>query len=93
LQLAADKIKGEFPLSGGAPGIPSCLPLIDTALLISGMLHVQQHFDRDHIEEIEIRSLVDALYNLVEWTWIQVRAPKLDRLPTHARHLYARQEH
>lgn len=53
------------------------LSTIDTALLLSGMLHVQQYFDRDHLEEIEIRSLVDALYHRVEWTWMQVRAPKI----------------
>ena len=53
------------------------LSTIDTALLLSGMLHAQQYFDRAHHQEIEIRSLVDELYQRVEWTWMQVRAPMI----------------
>jgi len=35
-------------------------------------------FDRDHIEEVEIRALADALYHRVEWTWTQVRMPTIN---------------
>ncbi len=53
------------------------LSTIDTALLLCGMLHVKEYFDQDHIEEVESRSLVDFLFNRVDWAWMQVRPPKL----------------
>ena len=53
------------------------LSTIDTALLLSGVLHAQRYFDQDHIEEVEIRALADALYRRVEWPWLQVDAPRI----------------
>jgi hypothetical protein len=45
------------------------LSTIDTALLMAGVLFVQQYFDGDGAEEVEIRQLADALYRRVEWPW------------------------
>ena len=53
------------------------LSTIDTALLMSGVLHAQRYFDQEHSEEAEIRAFADALYRRVEWTWMQVDAPKI----------------
>ena len=44
------------------------LSLIDTALLIAGMLSAASYFDGDgDAEEIEIRTMADALYRRVDW--------------------------
>jgi hypothetical protein len=45
------------------------LSLIDTALLIAGVLVVGCFFDAD--DEREIRELADALYRRVDWRWAQ----------------------
>jgi hypothetical protein len=44
------------------------LSLIDTALLIAGVLVAGCYFDRDG-EEREIRERADALYRRVDWRW------------------------
>lgn len=46
------------------------LSLIDTALLIAGMLAAACYFDGEG-EESEIRALTDALYGRVDWRWTQ----------------------
>jgi hypothetical protein len=53
------------------------LSTVDTALLLAGVLHVQQYFDQDDASEAEIRRLADALYRRVDWKWMQVRAEKI----------------
>jgi hypothetical protein len=53
------------------------LSTVDTALLLSGVLHVQQYFDQDDATESEIRALAEALYHRVDWQWMQVRQPKI----------------
>jgi hypothetical protein len=53
------------------------LSTIDTALLLSGVLHVQQYFDQPDVTEAEIRALADALYRRVDWPWMQVRSAKI----------------
>jgi hypothetical protein len=53
------------------------LSTIDTALLLSGVLHVQQYFNQNDITEAKIRALADALYRRVEWPWMQVRSAKI----------------
>jgi hypothetical protein len=45
------------------------LSTIDTALLLAGMLTCARFFTADAADEIEIRSLADALYRRVEWDW------------------------
>ncbi len=49
------------------------LSTVDTALLMGGVLFCGTYFDRDQPEEREIRRLADALYDRVEWSWMQVR--------------------
>lgn len=46
------------------------LSLIDTALLIAGMLTAACYLDGDG-EESEIRALAEALYRRVDWRWTQ----------------------
>jgi hypothetical protein len=53
------------------------LSTVDTALLLGGVLHVQQYFDQDNAAEAEIRALAEALYHRVDWQWMQVRQPKI----------------
>jgi len=45
------------------------LSTIDTALLLAGMLTSARFFAGQAPAEVEIRSLVDALYRRVEWDW------------------------
>jgi hypothetical protein len=46
------------------------LSLVDTTLLVAGMLTAGRYFDGDE-EEAEIRALSDALYRRVDWQWAQ----------------------
>ena len=45
------------------------LSSIDTALLLAGMLACAGFFTGEAADEVEIRSLADALYRRVEWDW------------------------
>ncbi|MDA3889198.1 MAG: hypothetical protein PF443_10475, partial [Allgaiera sp.] len=45
------------------------LSLIDTTLLLAGMLVASTYFSEDTPGEKEIRKLVDALYRRVDWAW------------------------
>ena len=47
------------------------LSLIDTALLIAGMLTAASISPDDSPDEREIRELADALYRRVDWRWAQ----------------------
>ncbi len=47
------------------------LSMIDSALLIVGMLTAAAYFDADSAEETELRELVDMLYRRVDWRWSQ----------------------
>lgn len=53
------------------------LSTVDTALMLCGALHVQQFFDKDDAEEVEIRKLVDELTTRVDWRWAQTRPPSI----------------
>lgn len=53
------------------------LSSIDTGLLIAGILSVQVFFDKNNIEEKEIRELADFLYRRVEWDWMLNEEMKL----------------
>jgi len=61
------------------------LSSIDTALLLAGMLYCRGYFDRADAIEAQIRQLADRIYEAVEWTWLQVRAPLIcmGRTPEH----------
>jgi hypothetical protein len=43
--------------------------LIDTTLLLAGVLTASCYFDEDNSAEQEIRELADALYRRVDWEW------------------------
>jgi hypothetical protein len=45
------------------------LSTIDTAILIAGVLAAASYFDRDDVEETEIRKLAAGLYARVDWKW------------------------
>jgi len=45
--------------------------LMDTALLIAGMLTARAYFDADSPDERELRHLAEALYRRVDWRWAQ----------------------
>jgi hypothetical protein len=47
------------------------ISLIDTALLIAGVLTAGAYFDGDSEDESELRRLAAALYRRVDWRWAQ----------------------
>jgi hypothetical protein len=47
------------------------LSLIDTALLIAGMLTAAEYFSANTPDESELRRLAEALYRRVDWRWAQ----------------------
>jgi hypothetical protein len=53
------------------------LSMVDTALLVAGMLVAGSYFSRDNEEEREIRELAEALYRRVDWRWAQGSTPTL----------------
>jgi len=51
------------------------LSLIDSTLLLAGVLTAAVYFSEDTRAEEEIRELADALYRRVDWQWAQGGAP------------------
>ncbi len=47
------------------------LSMIDTALLIAGVLTAAQYFAAATEQETELRELADALYRRIDWPWAQ----------------------
>lgn len=47
------------------------LSLIDTVLLLAGMLTARAYFTENTQSEAEIRDLADALYRRTDWQWAQ----------------------
>jgi hypothetical protein len=45
------------------------LSTIDTTFLLAGMLTAAIYFDKDCKDELEIRTLADALYRRTDWQW------------------------
>ena len=43
--------------------------LVETALLIAGLLCARQYFDRQNANEAELRHRIDRLWREVEWSW------------------------
>ncbi len=46
------------------------LSSIDTALLLAGMLHAKQYFNRADVGETELRAAIDSIFNRVDWQWM-----------------------
>jgi hypothetical protein len=53
----------------GKPAWDSEVSLIDSTLLLAGMLMASVFFDDDSGEETEVRRLVDFLYKRMDWHW------------------------
>ncbi len=47
------------------------LSMVDTALLIAGVLMAAEYFDRPDPLEAQLRTLADALYRRIDWRWAQ----------------------
>ncbi|HEY8707451.1 MAG TPA: glucoamylase family protein, partial [Burkholderiaceae bacterium] len=58
-------------MHSGARMWQSELSLIDTALLVAGMLTAAAYFTAGTKAEVELRELADALYRRVDWRWAQ----------------------
>ncbi len=58
-------------MRSGARMWQSELSMIDTALLIAGVLAARMYFSGNSDEEVELRALADALYLRVDWHWSQ----------------------
>ncbi len=50
---------------------------VDTTLLLGGMLFAAQWFDGEDADEVEIRRLVQAIYDRIEWDWVVVRPNRI----------------
>jgi hypothetical protein len=55
----------------GARVWQSELSMIDTALLIAGVLTASVYFTADTPDEAELRELADFLYRRIDWRWAQ----------------------
>ena len=51
------------------------LSSVDTGLLMMGMLFAQSYYDRDEPREKEIRDIAEALYQRMDWNWLQQNKP------------------
>jgi len=46
------------------------LSSIDTGLLLAGILYVKNYFDANQVDENQIRTLADGIFNRVDWAWM-----------------------
>ena len=53
------------------------LSMIDTALLMAGVLTAAMYFTANTAEEIELRELADALYRRIDWQWARNGRPTI----------------
>ena len=53
------------------------LSMVDTALLVAGMLTAGRYFTAATTEETALRALVDTLYQRIDWHWSQNRQPTI----------------
>ena len=64
-------------MQSGRRAWQSELSVVDTGLLIAGVLTAGAYFDAQSPAEEEIRTLADALYRRVDWRWAQGGAATL----------------
>ena len=62
-------------MHSGARMWQSELSLIDSALLLAGMLTAATYFTAATPAEVELRELADVLYRRVDWAWAQRDGP------------------
>jgi hypothetical protein len=91
LRFFLHSVQGDGPVATGYKGfyyhfldmqsgqrVWNCeLSLIDTALLMAGVLSVGVYFDRPH--EAALRADAEALYRRVDWQWAQATSPTLSQ--------------
>jgi hypothetical protein len=53
------------------------LSMVDTALLMAGVLTAATYFTAHTAEETELRELADALYRRIDWQWAQNGRPTI----------------
>jgi hypothetical protein len=53
------------------------LSTIDSAFLFAGMLTAATYFDQDTVDEVEVRTLADAIYRRADWNWVRNGGPTL----------------
>jgi hypothetical protein len=53
------------------------LSMVDTALLIAGVLTAAMYFTANTPQEAELRELADALYRRIDWRWAQNDRPTI----------------
>ena len=58
-------------MSTGRRAFECELSIVDTALLLAGMLLAAAYFQQDSQDENEIRELADWLYRRTDWRWAQ----------------------
>jgi hypothetical protein len=60
------------------------LSSIDTTLLLAGILYSKQYFNGTNSSETSIRTMADAIFNRVNWTWMAqgTNAVAMGWLPT-----------
>ncbi len=61
----------------GARMWDSELSMIDSAMLIAGMLAAGRYFTSDEADEVELRALAEELYRRVDWHWSQDDRPTI----------------
>ncbi len=77
LSTKADRFHGGFPhWMNGTTGhvIPFSTKdnggdLVETAFMIQGLLTARQYFNENNSDELQIRNLITAIWEAVEWDW------------------------
>jgi hypothetical protein len=64
-------------MHSGARVWQSELSMIDTALLLAGVLTAASYFNADSADERDLREVADVLYRRVDWCWAQGGQPTL----------------
>ncbi len=55
------------------------LSMIDTTMLIAGVLTAATYFEEDNADECELRKISDALYRRIDWRWAQDGADTINQ--------------
>lgn len=85
LKNKAVKVKGAFPhwLNGSTGAIvpfssnDNGADLVETSLLMMGLLTARQYFNGATADEIALRNNITTLYNNVQWSWFRKNNEKL----------------
>jgi hypothetical protein len=64
-------------MQAGTRSATSELSMLDTALLMAGVLFCGQYFNQNNAAETAIQQLAASLYGQVNWAWAQPRSPAI----------------